>query len=138
MSNAFIEQSLFRPFRSTKKDGMGIGLFQSRMIVEAHGGTMNVESEEGHGTTFQVRLPVAQSVYQGGKGAMEVALRFSSIDLTDGLIDGGEMDVATAQFNWWFSRSMALSLNYRRTWTDRFDREGEMDAFVARVMLILQ
>ena len=83
-------------------------------------------------------LPVAQSVYQGGKGAMEVALRFSSIDLTDGLIDGGEMDVATAQFNWWFSRSMALSLNYRRTWTDRFDREGEMDAFVARVMLILQ
>ena len=61
MSNAFIEQSLFRPFRSTKKDGMGIGLFQSRMIVEAHGGTMNVASEEGYGTTFQVRLPVAQS-----------------------------------------------------------------------------
>ena len=83
-------------------------------------------------------LPVAQSVYQGGKGAMEMALRFSSIDLTDGLIEGGEMDVATAQFNWWLSRSMALSLNYRRTWTDRFDLEGEMDAFVARVMLILQ
>jgi phosphate-selective porin OprO/OprP len=83
-------------------------------------------------------LPVAQNVYQGGRGAMEVALRFSSIDLTDGLIDGGEMDIATAQFNWWFSRSMALSLNYRRTWTDRRDLEGEMDAFVARVMLILQ
>jgi putative PEP-CTERM system histidine kinase len=58
MSHAFIEHSLFRPFRSTKKDGMGIGLFQSRMIVEAHGGTMEVESEEGHGTTFRVRLPV--------------------------------------------------------------------------------
>ena len=83
-------------------------------------------------------LPVAQSVFQGGKGATEIALRYSSIDLTDGLISGGEMDVATAQFNWWLSNSMAVSLNYRRTWTDRFDLEGEMDAFVARVMLILQ
>ena len=83
-------------------------------------------------------LPVAQSVTQGGKGATELALRYSSIDLTDGLITGGEMDVATLQFNWWLTKSMALSLNYRRTWTDRFDLEGEMDAFVARIMLILQ
>jgi phosphate-selective porin OprO/OprP len=83
-------------------------------------------------------LPVAQSVYQGGKGAMEMALRFSSIDLTDGLIEGGEMDVATLQYNWWFTRTMALSLNYRRTWTERFDLTGEMDAFVVRVALILQ
>ncbi len=83
-------------------------------------------------------LPVAQSVYQGGKGAMEVAMRFSSVDLTDGLIAGGEMDVATLQYNWWLTKTMALSLNYRRTWTDRFDLKGEMDAFVARVSLILQ
>ena len=48
------------------------------------------------------------------------------------------MDIATAQLNWWLTNSMALGLNYRRTWTDRFDLEGEMDAFVARVMLILQ
>ena len=48
------------------------------------------------------------------------------------------MDVATAQFNWWLSNSMAMSFNYRRTWTDRFDLEGEMDAFVTRVILILQ
>jgi len=83
-------------------------------------------------------LPVAQSVLQGGKGATELALRFSSIDLTDGLIAGGEMDIATLQFNWWLTTSLAVSLNYRRSWTDRFDLEGEMDAFVARVMLILQ
>ena len=83
-------------------------------------------------------LPVAQSVLQGGKGATEIALRYSSIDLTDGLITGGEMDIATVQFNWWLTRAMGVSLNYRRTWTDRFDLEGEMDVFVARVMLILQ
>jgi phosphate-selective porin OprO/OprP len=83
-------------------------------------------------------LPIAQSVTQGGKGATELALRYSSIDLTDGLITGGEMDVATVQFNWWLTTSMAVSINYRRTWTDRFGLDGEMDAFVARVMLILQ
>jgi phosphate-selective porin OprO/OprP len=83
-------------------------------------------------------LPVAQSVLQGGKGATEFALRYSSIDLTDGLITGGEMDITTVQFNWWLTRAMGVSLNYRRTWTDRFDLEGEMDVFVARVMLILQ
>ena len=83
-------------------------------------------------------LPVAQSVLQGGKGATELALRYSSIDLTDGLIAGGEMDIATLQFNWWLTTSLAVSLNYRRSWTDRHDLEGEMDAFVARVMLILQ
>jgi hypothetical protein len=48
------------------------------------------------------------------------------------------MDIVTAQFNWWLSNSMAMSLNYRRTWTDRFDLEGEMDAFVVRAILILQ
>jgi putative PEP-CTERM system histidine kinase len=58
MSPAFLRDSLFRPFQSTKKKGLGIGMFQSRMIVEAHGGTIRVESEVGKGSTFRVSLPV--------------------------------------------------------------------------------
>jgi putative PEP-CTERM system histidine kinase len=58
MSAAFLKDSLFRPFQSTKKKGLGIGMFQSRMIVEAHGGSIRVESEMGKGTTFRVCLPV--------------------------------------------------------------------------------
>jgi putative PEP-CTERM system histidine kinase len=58
MSAAFLRDSLFRPFQSTKKKGLGIGMFQSRMIVEAHGGSIRVESESGHGSTFRVSLPV--------------------------------------------------------------------------------
>jgi hypothetical protein len=58
MSKEFIERSLFRPFKSTKKQGMGIGLFQSKTIVEAHQGRIEVESEEGRGTTFRVYLPI--------------------------------------------------------------------------------
>jgi putative PEP-CTERM system histidine kinase len=58
MSAEFIKDSLFQPFRSTKKQGLGLGMFQSRVIVEAHGGGIRVESEPGKGSTFRVSLPV--------------------------------------------------------------------------------
>ena len=58
MSEQFIKNSLFRPFRSTKKKGLGIGMFQSKTIVEAHYGKIHVESELGVGTTFRVMLPL--------------------------------------------------------------------------------
>jgi putative PEP-CTERM system histidine kinase len=58
MTEQFIKNSLFRPFRSTKKKGLGIGMFQSKTIVEAHHGKIHVESELGVGTTFRVMLPL--------------------------------------------------------------------------------
>ncbi len=58
MTEQFIKNSLFRPFRSTKKKGLGIGMFQSKTIVEAHQGKIHVESELGVGTTFRVILPL--------------------------------------------------------------------------------
>jgi putative PEP-CTERM system histidine kinase len=58
MDPAFLKSSLFRPFQTTKKKGLGIGMFQSKMIVEAHRGKIQVESEPGAGTTFRVMLPL--------------------------------------------------------------------------------
>jgi putative PEP-CTERM system histidine kinase len=58
MSPAFVRASLFRPFQTTKKKGLGIGMFQSKMIVEAHRGKIQVESEPGAGTTVRVILPL--------------------------------------------------------------------------------
>jgi signal transduction histidine kinase len=37
---------------------MGIGLYHCKTIVEGHGGRIEVESEEGKGTTFKVLLPI--------------------------------------------------------------------------------
>jgi putative PEP-CTERM system histidine kinase len=56
MSRDFIRNNLFKPFQTTKKKGLGIGLFQCREIVELHKGRLLVESEEGKGTTFTVEL----------------------------------------------------------------------------------
>jgi hypothetical protein len=58
MKSEFLRHGLFRPFQTTKKNGLGIGMFQSKMIVEAHGGRIAVASEQGNGTTFQVFLPL--------------------------------------------------------------------------------
>jgi putative PEP-CTERM system histidine kinase len=58
MTKAFMEKNLFRPFQTTKKQGMGIGLYHSKTIIEGHGGRIEVESEEGKGTTFRVLLPI--------------------------------------------------------------------------------
>jgi signal transduction histidine kinase len=58
MSAAFLKDSLFRPFQSTKKKGLGIGMYQSRLIVEAHGGSIRAESEVGKGSALRVSLPV--------------------------------------------------------------------------------
>ena len=62
MTEQFIKNSLFRPFRSTKKKGLGIGMFQSKTIVEAHHGKIHVESELGVGTTFRVMLPLKYQI----------------------------------------------------------------------------
>jgi len=59
MSEDFIRNRLFQPFQTTKQKGFGIGLYQCRQIVEAHGGRIEVTSTVGEGTTFKVKLPAA-------------------------------------------------------------------------------
>jgi putative PEP-CTERM system histidine kinase len=59
MSDHFLRHHLFKPFSTTKNKGLGIGLYQCRQIVEAHGGKIEVVSVVGKGTTFSVLLPKA-------------------------------------------------------------------------------
>jgi putative PEP-CTERM system histidine kinase len=58
MNEEFIHSALFKPFTTTKSAGLGVGLAQCKSIVEAHGGTITVHSKPGHGTTFEVTVPV--------------------------------------------------------------------------------
>ncbi len=55
---ADIRDRVFDPFVTTKAQGMGLGLSISAGIVEAHGATLNVQSEPGAGASFQFTLPL--------------------------------------------------------------------------------
>jgi signal transduction histidine kinase len=57
MSEEFIRAKLFQPFSTTKTQGLGLGLYTCREVVEAHGGRIDVESRRSSGTRFRVVLP---------------------------------------------------------------------------------
>jgi signal transduction histidine kinase len=57
MDEDFVRDELFRPFRTTKSGGFGIGAYESREFVRELGGRMEVASELGRGTRVQIWLP---------------------------------------------------------------------------------
>ncbi len=61
MSPEFVRAQLFKPFVSTKAGGFGIGAFEARELVRAMRGRLEVESREGLGSRFIVRIPLAVS-----------------------------------------------------------------------------
>jgi signal transduction histidine kinase len=52
-----VRSQLFQAFHPGRSGGMGLGLYISCNIVRQHGGSLALDSREGHGTTFTVRLP---------------------------------------------------------------------------------
>ena len=60
MPEDFVKNHLFKPFVTTKKKGLGIGLYQCMQIIEAHRGKIEVESSPGKGAVFTIYLPLAQ------------------------------------------------------------------------------
>jgi PAS domain S-box-containing protein len=59
---ADMPERVFDRFFSTKREGMGIGLFIARSIVVAHGGTLWAENAEGGGAQFWLRLPASKEI----------------------------------------------------------------------------
>ena len=55
---AEVQERLFDPFFSTKENGTGLGLAIAAKIVDKHDGALVFETQQGHGTTFGIVLPV--------------------------------------------------------------------------------
>ncbi len=53
------QERIFEPFYTTRRTGTGLGLSVSYSIIQKHGGTITVESQEGHGSIFTIHLPAA-------------------------------------------------------------------------------
>src|SRR5262245_18349438 len=66
----------FKPFFSTRPGGTGLGLATAKKIVEAHGGTIDLQSEPGRGTKFTLCLP--------GAGGQEPGVREQVSGVRDG------------------------------------------------------
>jgi PAS domain S-box-containing protein len=58
-----IANNIFRPFYTSKKNGMGMGLAISRSIIEAHGGKLEASNNRTRGATFSFTLPLEGSAY---------------------------------------------------------------------------
>jgi signal transduction histidine kinase len=61
MTEEFKRTRLFQPFATTKKKGIGLGLYSCREIIEQHGGRIEVTSQVDIGTEFRVVLPLVHS-----------------------------------------------------------------------------
>ncbi|MCA0239442.1 MAG: PEP-CTERM system histidine kinase PrsK [Proteobacteria bacterium] len=61
MSEEFVRTRLFKPFSSTKHSGMGIGTYESAQYIRELGGSIEVDSQPGRGTTLTVLLPLFDS-----------------------------------------------------------------------------
>jgi signal transduction histidine kinase len=69
MSQDVLQNALV-PFYSTKSSGSGLGLPLCREIVEAHGGSLRLESREGGGVAAHVRLPGRGTAPDEGQGKL--------------------------------------------------------------------
>lgn len=56
-----LRNEIFRPFRTTKDEGTGIGLAFCRKVVEAHGGTIQLVEQPGPGACFRIDIPPAEN-----------------------------------------------------------------------------
>jgi len=75
-------EKIWTPLFTTKAKGMGFGLPICKRIVEAHGGSILIESQPGKGTTFTVVVPIKPKIKEGGEKVWVKTLESSLLTTT--------------------------------------------------------
>ncbi len=74
MTEEFMRERLFHPFATTKKKGIGLGLYSCRDIIEQHGGRIDVASKVSVGTEFKIILPLKAEESNSGELKLAAAV----------------------------------------------------------------
>jgi phosphate-selective porin OprO/OprP len=69
-------------------------------------------------------------------GAPELVVRFSHVDLDDGVVQGGSFDKTYLGLNWWATRRWKVGLGWGHTWLDRSFTTGNTDSILARLQWV--
>ena len=110
--------------------------FKGYYVVASYTITGEMRSYNKRSGTFR-RLNVANGLNSGGWGELDVYSRWSSIDLNDESIQGGEMDTFSLGINWSPISAIQVNANYRYSTLDRFGQKGSNHGFVTRLAFIL-
>jgi phosphate-selective porin OprO/OprP len=78
-----------------------------------------------------------RTVFEGGPGAWELVLRYSTVDLVDKGINGGKFKRFTPMMNWYLSDNVRLELGYGYGHLDRFNLKGNTQFFQTRIQFQL-
>jgi long-subunit fatty acid transport protein len=64
--------------------------------------------------------------------------RYSDINLNDGAIHGGDMQVATLGLNWWLTPFFSVNMGYKYIWNEKDGVKGESSGLLGRLILVLE
>ncbi len=111
--------------------------FKGYYVVASYVLTGEMRSYNKRNGLFK-RVNVANGINSGGLGEWEVYSRWSSIDLNDESIDGGEMNTFSLGINWYPISAIQVNINYRYSTLDRFGQKGFNQGIVTRLVFILE
>lgn len=120
-------------FRSSQKDNP---VFKGGELVVSYtftGESRPYYTESAIYGFAQVNRPI----FKGGPGAWDIVLRFSTLDLDDGLIKGGKFWRLTPQVNWYATKNIRLEFMYGYGILNRFNMKGATQFFQSRVQFAM-
>jgi phosphate-selective porin OprO/OprP len=82
-------------------------------------------------------VPVKKSIFKGGIGAIEAVIRYSQLDLNDGLVTGGKFSRITPMINWYLSPVLRWEFAYGYGILDRYNLKGATQFFQSRVQIVI-
>jgi phosphate-selective porin OprO/OprP len=111
--------------------------FNGYYIVASYTITGEMRSYNKRSGTFR-KLNVAHGLNSGGWGELDVYTRWSSVDLNDKSIEGGEMNTFSLGLNWSPIAAIQVNVNYRYSTLERLGQKGSNSGIVTRLVFILE